>query len=173
VKIPASISSSRVQTANALLECSISSTTAGRASHDHQIRAGLHVCTQPMQPIKKSELKLISQTGMQTGMMYKFDAFPAAAFKARFKRPWAEGTIIEMKSEVEVAVARFSQAGGPGTPIHFTAEDIAPDSAYVEFTECLFEPAIANHSPFACFFGAWKMERGWSFLAASRPRLPS
>jgi hypothetical protein len=140
-----------VFSSKALLECSISSTAAGRQAMTTTSGQGFTFDT-PMLPIKKSELKLISQTGTQTGMMYKFDAFPAAAVKARFSG-LGEGTIIEMKSEVEVSVSRFSQAGGPGTPIHFTAEGIAPDSAYVEFTGVFVRTSDRKPFPFRVLFG--------------------
>ena len=145
-----------VFSSKALLECSISSTATGRQAMTTTSGQGFTFDT-PMLPLKKSELKLISQSGSQTGMMYKFDAFPAAAFRARFSG-LGEGTIVEMKSEVEVSVARFSQAGGPGTPIHFTAEGIAPDSAYVEFTGVFVRTSDRKPFPFRVLFG--RVEEG-------------
>jgi hypothetical protein len=145
-----------VFSSKASLECSISSTATGRQAMTTTSGQGFTFDT-PMLPLKKSELKLISQSGTQTGMMYKFDAFPAAAFKARFSG-LGEGTIIEMKSEVEVSVSRFSQAGGPGTPIHFTAEGIAPDSAYVEFTGVFVRTSDRKPFPFRVLFG--RVEEG-------------
>ena len=62
-----------------------------------------------MSPIGKSKLEVQGQ-----GMRYRFDAFPAAAFPAKFSG-LGEGTVTEMKAEVEVAVSRFKQQGGAGT----------------------------------------------------------
>jgi hypothetical protein len=145
-----------VFSSKALLECSISATATGRQAMTTTSGQGFTFDT-PMLPLKKSELKLISQSGAQAGMMYKFDAFPAAAFPARFSG-LGEGTIIEMKSEVEVSVSRFSQAGGPGTPIHFTAEGISPDSAYVEFTGVFVRTSDRKPFPFRVLFS--RVEEG-------------
>ena len=41
-------------------------------------------------------------------------AFPATTFAAKFSG-LGEGTVTEMKAEVEVAVSRFKQLGGAGT----------------------------------------------------------
>jgi hypothetical protein len=145
-----------VFSSKAFLECSISSTATGRQAMTTASGQGFTFDT-PMLPLKKSELQLIRQSGPQPGMMYKFDAFPAAAFKARFSG-LGEGTIIEMKSEVEVSVSRFSQAGGPGTAIHFTAAGIAPDSAYVEFTGVFVRTSDRKPFPFRVLFG--RVEEG-------------
>jgi len=101
-----------------------------------------------MLPIEKSKLQLIGQSGMK----YKFDSFPVAAVKARFTG-LGDGTITEMKTEVEVAVARFAQPDGAGTAIHFTATDIATDSAYVEFTGVFVRTSDTKRFPFRVLFG--------------------
>ncbi|HZC66898.1 MAG TPA: hypothetical protein VE545_10010 [Candidatus Dormibacteraeota bacterium] len=101
-----------------------------------------------MLPIEKSKLQVIGQSGMK----YKFDSFPTASVKARFTG-LGEGLITEMKSEVEVAVLRFSQPEGAGTAIHFTAGDIAADSAYVEFTGLFVRSSDNKQFPFRVLFG--------------------
>jgi hypothetical protein len=101
-----------------------------------------------MLPIEKSKLQLIGQSGMK----YKFDSFPIAAVKARFTG-LGDGMITEMKTEVEVAVARFTQPDGAGTAIHFTAADIATDSAYVEFTGVFVRTSDTKRFPFRVLFG--------------------
>src|SRR5260370_18506111 len=58
-----------------------------------------------------------------------------------------------MNSEVEVAVARYSQPGGPGSAIHFTAADIGADSAYVEFTGVFVRTSDSKRFPFRVLFG--------------------
>jgi hypothetical protein len=85
-------------------------------------------------------------------MKYKFDSFPTTAVKARFTG-LGDGLITEMKSEVEVAVSRFSQPGGAGTAIHFTATDITADSAYVEFTGLFVRASDNKRFPFRVLFG--------------------
>jgi hypothetical protein len=103
-----------------------------------------------MLPLEKSTLQVIGQSGMK----YKFDSFPTAAVKARFTG-LGEGMITEMKSEVEVevAVSHFAQPGGAGTAIHFTAADIAADSAYVEFTGVFVRTSDSKPFPFRVLFG--------------------
>jgi len=118
-----------------------------------------------MLPIEKSKLQVI----VKAGMKYKFDSFPTAAVKARFTG-LGDGLITEMKSEVEVAVARYSQPAG-GDAIHFTAADIGADSAYVELRECLFERTIANASLFACFSAAFRREAAQLSHSARRRKL--
>src|SRR5260370_4519823 len=93
-----------------------------------------------MLPIEKSKLQVIGQSGMK----YKFDSFPTAAVKARFTG-LGDGLITEMKSEVEVALARYSQPGGPGTAILFTAPDNGAHSAYIEFT-VVYTRTLYNNS---------------------------
>jgi len=131
----------------AWLDCSISSTANGRQVMTTTSGQGF-TFDATMLPITKSSLKLTNQKGM----LYKFDSFPTAAVRAKFNG-LGEGTIVEMKAEVEVAVSRFSQAGGPGTAIHFTAADIAPDSAYVEFTGVFVRASDHKPFPFRVLFG--------------------
>src|SRR5260370_36640438 len=100
-----------------------------------------------MLPIQKSKLQLVGQTGM----MYKFDSFPTEAVKAHFNGI-GDGTITEMKSEVEVAVSRFQQPGGAGTGIHFTATDITTDSPQSEFSCLFFRTADSKHVSFRVLF---------------------
>jgi hypothetical protein len=135
---------------SAWLDCSISSTANGRQTMTTTSGQGFTFDT-AMLPIEKSKLQLISQNG-QNGMMYKFDSFPTAAVKAHFTG-LGDGTITEMKSEVEVRVVRYSQAAGPGTAIHFTAGDIAADSAYVEFTGIFVRAGDDKPFPFRVLFG--------------------
>src|ERR1700756_2291883 len=101
-----------------------------------------------MLPLQNGKLQLQGQTGM----MYKFESFPTAAVKAHFTG-LGDGMITEMKSEVEVSVARFKQPDGAGTAIHFTAADIAADSAYVEFTGVFVRTSDRKPFPFRVLFG--------------------
>jgi hypothetical protein len=135
---------------SAWLDCSISSTANGRQTMTTTSGQGFTFDT-AMLPIEKSKLQLISQNG-KNGMMYKFDSFPTAAVKAHFTG-LGDGTITEMKSEVEVRVVRYPQAAGPGTAIHFTAGDIAADSAYVEFTGVFVRAGDDKPFPFRVLFG--------------------
>lgn len=132
---------------NAWLDCSISSSANGRQIMNTTSGQGF-TFDATMLPIEKSKLQVIGQTGMK----YKFDSFPNAAVKAHFAG-LGEGLITEMKSEVEVAVSRFSQAGGAGTAIHFTAADITADSAYVEFTGAFVRTSDNKRFPFRVLFG--------------------
>jgi hypothetical protein len=135
---------------SAWLDCSISSTANGRQTMTTTSGQGFTFDT-AMLPIEKSKLQLISQNG-QNGMMYKFDSFPTAAVKAHFTG-LGDGTITEMKSEVEVRVVRYTQAAGPGTAIHFTAGDVVADSAYVEFTGVFARASDDKLFPFRVLFG--------------------
>src|SRR6266849_6433435 len=132
---------------NAWLDCSISSSANGRQVMTTTSGQGF-TFDATMLPIEKSKLQLIGQSGMK----YKFDSFPVAAVKARFTG-LGDGTITEMKTEVEVAVARFTQPDGAGTAIHFTATDIATDSAYVEFTGVFVRTSDTKRFPFRVLFG--------------------
>ena len=132
---------------NAWLDCSISSSANGRQAMTTTSGQGF-TFDATMLPIEKSKLQLIGQSGMK----YKFDSFPVAAVKARFTG-LGDGTITEMKTEVEVAVARFTQPDGAGTAIHFTATDIATDSAYVEFTGVFVRTSDTKRFPFRVLFG--------------------
>src|SRR5882724_1049743 len=139
-----------VFSSSAWLDCSISSTANGKQTMTTTSGQGFTFDT-AMLPIEKSKLQLISQNG-QNGMMYKFDSFPTATVKAHFTG-LGDGTITEMKSEVEVRVARYTQAAGTGTAIHFTAGDIAADSAYVEFTGVFVRTSDSKPFPFRVLFG--------------------
>jgi hypothetical protein len=132
---------------SAWLDCSISSNENGRQVMTTTSGQGFSFDA-IMLPIKSSRLQL---TG-QNGMMYKFDSFPSAAVKAHFTG-LGDGMITEMKSEVEVSVLRFKQPGGAGTAIHFTATDIAADSAYVEFTGVFVRSSDHKPFPFRVLFG--------------------
>jgi hypothetical protein len=132
---------------SAWLDCSISSTANGRQLMTTTAGQGFNFDA-TMLPLEKSQLQVIGQSGMK----YKFDSFPTAAVKARFTG-LGEGMITEMKSEVEVAVSHFSQPGGAGTAIHFTAADIATDSAYVEFTGVFVRTSDSKPFPFRVLFG--------------------
>jgi hypothetical protein len=132
---------------NAWLDCSISSSAKGRQIMNTTSGQGF-TFDATMLPLEKSQLQVVSQTGMK----YKFDSFPAVAVKAHFTG-LGDGLITEMKSEVEVAVARFSQPGGAGTAIHFTAADITADSAYVEFTGVFVRTSDNKRFPFRVLFG--------------------
>jgi hypothetical protein len=131
----------------AWLDCSISSTANGRQIMNTTAGQGF-TFDAVMLPIATSKLQVIGQSGMK----YKFDSFPTAAVKAHFTG-LGDGFITEMKSEVEVAVSRYSQAGGPGTAIHFNATDIAADSAYVEFTGLFVRAGDNKRFPFRVLFG--------------------
>jgi hypothetical protein len=132
---------------DAWLDCSISSTANGRQVMTTTAGQGFNFDA-TMLPLEKSQLQVIGQGGMK----YKFDSFPTAAVKARFTG-LGEGMITEMKSEVEVAVSHFTQPGGAGTTIHFTAADIAKDSAYVEFTGVFVRTSDSKPFPFRVLFG--------------------
>jgi hypothetical protein len=132
---------------SAWLDCSISSSENGRQVMTTTSGQGFSFDA-TMLPIKSSRLQL---TG-QKGMMYKFDSFPNAAVKAHFTG-LGDGMITEMKSEVEVSVVRFTQPDGAGTAIHFTATDIAADSAYVEFTGVFIRTSDRKPFPFRVLFG--------------------
>lgn len=135
---------------NAWLDCAISSSANGRQVMTTTSGQGF-TFDAVMLPIKSSALQLISQNG-QNGTKYKFDSFPNAAVKAHFTG-LGDGMITEMKSEVEVAVTRFAQPEGAGTAIHFTATDIAADSAYVEFTGVFVRSSDHKPFPFRVLFG--------------------
>ncbi len=154
---------------NAWLDCSISSSANGRQVMNTTSGQGF-TFDATMLPIEKSKLQVIGQSGMK----YKFDSFPTSAVKARFTG-LGDGLITEMKSEVEVAVARYSQPGGAGTPIHFTAADIAADSAYVEFTGVFVRTSDSKRFPFRVLFGRVSEGSGTvvPFSAAPETRLLS
>src|SRR6201988_3715940 len=117
-----------------------------------------------MLPIQNGKVELRGQTGM----MYKFESFPTAAVKAHFTG-LGDGMITEMKAEVEVSVTRFNQPGGAGTAIHFTAADIAADSAYVEFTGVFVRTSDQKPFPFRVLFGKVKDGSGTVVPVSPQP----
>src|SRR3954469_9155903 len=96
-----------VFTSQATLDCAISSTSPGLQTLTTVSGQGFTFST-PMLPLEESEVKLIGQ-----GMMYRFNAFPAKAFVAKFIG-LGEGKVTRMKAEIEVDVKQFQQPGGPG-----------------------------------------------------------
>ncbi len=101
-----------------------------------------------MAPIKDGLIQV-----QKPGMRYKFTAFPASRAPAKFKG-LGKGTIVEMKTEVEVDVRRFQQPGGPGTEIRFNAVDINGDAAYVEFTGLFVRASDNKNFPFRILFSS-------------------
>jgi hypothetical protein len=149
----------------ATLDCSISSTTNGRQIMKTVSGAGLSFDA-PMLPIKDGRVKQ-----NPPGMMYKFTAFPVSAVKAHFSG-LGDGTITEMQVEVEVAVKRFEQAGGPGTAIHFSAADISADAAYVEYTGLFIRDADHKPFPFRVVFNSVTDGRGTVVPATKEREAP-
>lgn len=152
-----------VFTSTAWLDCSISSTANGRQEMRTTSGQGFSFAT-PMKPIKKSLLELIGH-----GMRYKFDAFPSTTVPAAFTG-LGKGAITSMKAEVEVDVRRYRQTGGPGTTIRFSAGDIRPDSAYVEFTGVFVRSADKKRFPFRVVFGSVKDGEGKVQPASKAPK---
>lgn len=136
-----------VFTGSSWLDCSISSSANGRQIMTTTSGQGF-TFDATMLPLQNGKLHLLGQTGM----MYKFESFPTAAVKAHFTG-LGDGMITEMKSEVEVSVSRFKQPDGAGTAIHFTAADIAADSAYVEFSGVFVRTSDRKPFPFRVLFG--------------------
>jgi hypothetical protein len=136
-----------VFTSRAWLDCSISSTKNGRQAMRTASGQGFTFDT-AMLPIKDGKVML-----KEPGMRYKFDAFPTTAVPAHFSG-LGDGTITEMKVEVEVDVKRFRQPGGPGTDIHFEASDLNADAAYVEFTGLFVRRSDKKRFPFRVLFGS-------------------
>jgi hypothetical protein len=148
---------------SAWLDCSISSSANGRQIMTTTAGQGF-TFDATMLPLEKSKLQVMGQSGMK----YKFDSFPAAVVKARFAG-LGEGLITEMKAEVEVAVSGFTQPGGAGTAIHFTADNIAADSAYVEFTGVFVRTSDAKHFPFRVLFGKVQEASGTVIPVSAAP----
>jgi len=136
-----------VFTSRATLDCVISSTTTGRQTMKTLSGGGFTFDT-PLAPTGDGRVKLKAP-----GMMYKFNAFPVKAFKASFGGLGA-GMITRMRAEVEVDVDRFSQPGGAGTLIHFSAADIRGDSAYVEYTGLFVRDSDGKNFYFRALFGS-------------------
>jgi hypothetical protein len=151
-----------VFTSEAWLDCSISSTQAGRQIMTTTSGQGFSF-EAVMKPIEKSKLMLEGK-----GMRYKFDAFPASAFPARFGG-LGDGTVTEMKAEVEVAVSRYEQPGGAGTEIAFDASAITADAAYVEFTGVWVRASDRKRFPFRVLFGRVHDGKGRVVPATPQP----
>src|SRR5579872_106888 len=135
-----------VFTSRATLDCNISSTANGRQVMKTVAGSGFDFDA-VMLPIKDGKVNVKTP-----GMMYKFEAFPESALKAHFGGI-GDGTITEMKAEVEVDVKRYSQPGGPGTNITFSAADINANGAYVEFTGLFVRESDHKRFPFRVIFG--------------------
>src|SRR5207247_1610018 len=129
------------------LDCSISSTKEGRQTMTTMSGPGFSFAT-AMNPIKDGVVEVKAQ-----GMRYQFTSFPTGRVSARFGG-LGDGTITEMKVEVEVDVARFTQLQGPGTTIRFNSADIRRDGAYVEFTGVFVRTRDQKRFPFRAVFGA-------------------
>lgn len=136
-----------VFSSKATLDCSISATAEGRQIMSTQSGQGFTFSV-AMRPISESQVKLQGR-----GMMYKFNAFPTSAFPARFSG-LGDGVVTAMKAEIEVQVDRFTQPGGPGTPISFNASDISADAAYVEFTGIWVRTKDKKRFPFRVLFSS-------------------
>lgn len=149
-----------VFTSKATLDCSISSSANGRQIMKTVSGSGFSFDA-AMVPIKDGTVKVNGP-----GMKYKFTSFPASAVKAQFAG-LGDGAITEMKAEVEVAVKRFEQLGGPGTIIRFNAADITSDAAYVEFTGLFIRQSDQKPFPFRVVFGSVTDGHG-SVLPATR-----
>lgn len=135
-----------VFSSHAVLECSVSVNAAGSQKMRTVDGQGLSF-EATLLPLQRSSLQLTSP-----GMKYKFDAYPDKPVAARLGGI-GEGTITEMKAEVEVAVARYTQLGGPGTAITFSNADIG-DGAYVEYTGVFVRKSDSKRFPFRVLFGS-------------------
>jgi len=135
-----------VFSSTATLDCSISSTRPGRQLMTTVGGQGF-TFDAPMKPIAGGKVKLKGG-----GMHYEFNSFPTHMVPATFSGI-GSGKITAMKTEVAVDVARYTQPGGPGTNIHFTAADIDPNGAYVEFTGIFVRDRDSKQFPFRVLFG--------------------
>ena len=135
-----------VFSSTATLDCSISSTKPGRQIMTTTSGQGFSFDA-PMKPINGGKVKLKGR-----GMHYEFNGFPTRAIPATFSG-LGSGKITAMKTEVAVDVKRFLQPGGPGTNIRFTAADIDPNGAYVEFTGVFVRDRDLKQFPFRVLFG--------------------
>ncbi|MHB8653114.1 MAG: hypothetical protein ACYDA9_04455 [Terriglobia bacterium] len=154
-----------VFTSKATLDCSISSKSNGRQVMKTVAGAGF-TFDAPMLPIKDGIVEV-----KNPGMMYKFTAFPTSRVKAHFAG-LGDGTITEMQVEVEVDVKRFSQAGGPGTRITFSAADITADAAYVEYTGVFVRASDGKLFPFRVVFNSVTDGRGSVVPLGPGPKVP-
>jgi len=146
----------------AWLDCTISSTKNGNQTMRTLSGQGFSFMS-PFRPLKDSLVKLKGK-----GMMYKFNSFPTGPIAARFSTLGA-GTITEMKAEIEVDVKRFTQAGGPGTNIKFSAANMSADAAYVEFTGVFVRTSDKKRFPFRVVFGSVAEGGGNVLPATARP----
>jgi hypothetical protein len=135
-----------VFSSTATLDCSISSTSAGRQVMTTVSGQGF-TFDAAMKPIVGGKVKL-----QGSGMHYEFNAYPDQPVPATFTGV-GPGKITMFKGEVQVDVLRFSQPGGPGTSIHFTAADMDPNGAYVEFTGVFVRDRDNKAFPFRVLFG--------------------
>lgn len=135
-----------VFTGKAWLDCSISSTAKGRQILTTVSGQGF-VFDAAMLPIDDGKVFL-----KKPGMSYEFTAFPTEKVQANF-RGLGQGTITEMRIEVEVDVKSYSQPAGPGTKITFLSKDIGDNSSYVELTGVFVRSSDRKHFPFRVMFG--------------------
>src|SRR6266403_2914790 len=149
---------------SAWLDCSISSSANGRQAMTTTSGQGF-TFDATMLPIEKSKLQLIGQSGMK----YKFDSFPVAAVKARFTG-LGDGTITEMKTEVEVASLASRNRTARGRPSTSQPPILPRTQPTLSSPECSSEPVIPSVFHSACPSAAFKMEAVPSFLLAPRRR---
>jgi hypothetical protein len=154
-----------VFTSKATLDCSISSSEKGRQIMKTISGTGFSFDT-AMLPIADGKVKINGP-----GMKYKFTSFPASAVKSHLSGI-GDGTITEMKAEVEVDTKRFLQPGGPGTTIRFSARDISSDAAYVEFTGVFVRESDHKRFPFRVVFGSVPEGSGRVVPANKEPEAP-
>ena len=154
-----------VFSSTATLDCSISSTKPGRQVMTTTSGQGFSFDA-PMKPINGGKVKLQGR-----GMHYEFNGFPTRAVPATFSG-LGSGKITAMKTEVAVDVRRFAQPGGPGTNIRFTAADIDPNGAYVEFTGVFVRDRDLKQFPFRVLFGHVIAGGGNVVPASSAPSTP-
>lgn len=154
-----------VFTSKATLDCSISSNEKGRQIMKTVSGTGFSFDA-AMLPITDGRVKVYGP-----GMKYKFTAFPASAVTSQLSGI-GNGTITEMKAEVEVDTKRFLQPAGPGTAIRFNARDISSDAAYVEFTGVFIRESDHKRFPFRVVFGSVPEGSGRVVPANKDPEAP-
>src|ERR1700688_3624295 len=150
---------------SSVLDCSISSSANGRQIMTTTSGQGF-TFDATMFPIQNGQLQLLGKTGM----MYKFESFPTTAVRAHFTG-LGDGLITEMKSEVEVSVARFKQPKGQEQRF-ISPPTISPRIRLTwSSLACSFAPAIRNHFRFACSLAAFGTETARWFLPTLRQPL--
>ena len=154
-----------VFSSTATLDCAIASSKPGRQIMTTVSGQGF-TFDAPMKPIVDGKVKLRG-----AGMHYEFNSFPTHAVPATFSGI-GPGKITAMKTEVAVDVARYRQPGGPGTNIHFTAADIDPNGAYVEFTGLFVRDRDGKQFPFRVLFGHVAAGDGSVLPATAAPAAP-